>query len=167
MKIFLVSHCILNIGSVVQGGDPQTELKRCFLKKALECGVQLIQVPCPEFLLYGHLRWGHTKEQFLTPAFVQKCRQISRDIRDEISEYRRFPDRFEMMGFVGIEGSPTCGVHKTCFGFKGGEISSSMPIPEAGKSDESGVLTEILHKTTQIPCFTLQEALSLLERIEN
>ena len=107
MKILFISHCILNLGSLVKRGEDQSFLKKRFLQLVFQNQIQLIQLPCPEFLLYGHLRWGHTKEQFLTPAFIRQCEQIAHEALSQVMEYRRFPEKFKILGFVGIDGSPT------------------------------------------------------------
>lgn len=70
-KLLLVSHCILNVRSKIQYAvEFETEEERnrkAFLKKVIEEDIQLIQLPCPEFLMYGGRRWGHSSEQFDNP----------------------------------------------------------------------------------------------------
>ena len=72
-KLLLVSHCILNVRSKIQYAvEFETEEERsrkAFLKKVIEEDIQLIQLPCPEFLMYGGRRWGHSSEQFDNPFF--------------------------------------------------------------------------------------------------
>lgn len=68
-KILFVSHCILNTASKVElfceeEMEKEENLRRLFLKQAIEAGFQLVQLPCPEFLLYGPQRWGHVSDQF-------------------------------------------------------------------------------------------------------
>ena len=58
-----VSHCILNTAAKVVLYDEaeikaEEALRRRFVGRALELGVQLVQLPCPEFTLYGAQRWG-------------------------------------------------------------------------------------------------------------
>ena len=64
-KILLVSHCLLNTASKLKSydlGDMEAKeaLRRSLLKAAIDNGVQLLQLPCPELLQYGARRWGHT-----------------------------------------------------------------------------------------------------------
>ena len=79
-KILFVSHCILNTAAkVVRYGDTgkkEEESRLEFVVKTVEQGIQLVQLPCPEFTLYGPGRWGHTKEQFDNPFFREHCRKI-------------------------------------------------------------------------------------------
>ncbi|MCY1152858.1 MAG: hypothetical protein OWP43_10635 [Sphaerochaetaceae bacterium] len=63
-KIVFVSHCILNVASKVfmynkEEMDKEDALRKDFLNKAINNDVQIIQLPCLEFTLYGAKRWGH------------------------------------------------------------------------------------------------------------
>lgn len=105
-------------------------LRRKFLKKALEDGVQIIQLPCPEFLLYGSRRWGHVSDQFDTPYFRRECRRMLSDTILQLKEYRSNDSRFDVLGVVGIDGSPSCGVDYTCRGEWGGNLSDRSDLGE-------------------------------------
>ena len=120
-KIVFVSHCILNTASKVvlynqEEIDAEENLRLQFLRKALDYGVQIIQLPCPEFTLYGAKRWGHVSDQFDNPFFRKHCREILGPVIDQLQEYLNNDDRFEVLGVVGIDGSPSCGVDYTCCG---------------------------------------------------
>lgn len=121
-KIIFVSHCILNTASKVvlydqQEIDAEEDLRVRFLNKALNAGIQIIQLPCPEFTLYGSRRWGHVSDQFDNPFFRKHCREILGPFVDQLKEYLN-GDSFEVLGIVGIDGSPSCGVDYTCAGKK-------------------------------------------------
>jgi predicted secreted protein len=127
-KILFVSHCVLNTAAkVLMYNDEETAreeaLRRRFVHAAIDAGVQLIQLPCPEFTLYGSKRWGHTSNQFDNPFFRRHCRQILEAPIMEAEAYMSDPERFELLGFVGIDGSPSCGVDYTCIGPWGGNLS--------------------------------------------
>ena len=75
-KIIFVSHCILNTASKVvlynqREIDAEEALRLKFVSTALNNGIQIIQLPCPEFTLYGSRRWGHVSNQFDNPFFRQ------------------------------------------------------------------------------------------------
>lgn len=117
-KIIYVSHCILNTASKVvlyneEEIAQEEDLRLKFVSKALENGIQLVQLPCPEFTLYGSRRWGHVSDQFDNPFFRKHCRKILRTFIDQLKEYLS-NDSFEVLGIVGIDGSPSCGVDYTC-----------------------------------------------------
>ncbi|MGD6730080.1 MAG: CD3072 family TudS-related putative desulfidase [Pleomorphochaeta sp.] len=120
-KIVFVSHCILNVASKVvmynkEEMDKEDALRKEFLNKAINNDVQIIQLPCPEFTLYGAKRWGHVKNQFDNIFFRKHCRKILIPIIEQIQEYLSNPEMFKLLGIVGIDGSPSCGVDYTCFG---------------------------------------------------
>ena len=154
-KILFVAHCLLNTASKVErgpkeGAKQEEELRITVLKKALEKGVQFIQLPCPEFTLYGASRWGHVYEQFDNAFFKAHARRILAPIILEMQEYLAHPDRFEVLGIIGIDGSPSCGVSHTCRGEWGGELSGRSDlqanISTVHLADNAGVFMEVLQE---------------------
>lgn len=79
-KILFVSHCLLNDGTKLKNQDP-TEMeserreKRKLLHTLLDAGVELVQLPCPEFILYGAKRWD-MRHLSLTRHFSEKNQEI-------------------------------------------------------------------------------------------
>lgn len=58
-NILFVSHCILNTAAKVvlynqAEIDAEEALRRRFVGRALELGVQMIQLPCPDLRCMGH-----------------------------------------------------------------------------------------------------------------
>lgn len=120
-KILFVSHCILNTASKVvlynqEEMDAEESLRKKFLNEAINNDIHLIQLPCPEFTLYGAKRWGHVSDQFDNVFFRKHCRKILEPIIDQMKEYLDNDRMFEVLGVVGIDGSPSCGVDYTCTG---------------------------------------------------
>lgn len=156
-KILFVSHCILNTASKVarstsvsRSGEDQARLE--LLRYALEYNIGLVQLPCMEFTLYGAARWGHTKEQFDNPFFRDACYEALRPIVQQMRAYLQteMRDRFDVLGIVGINGSPSCGVSRTCVGPWGGEFSGRTDLPETlakvSGVPGSGVMIEVLRE---------------------
>ncbi len=117
-KIIFVSHCILNTASKVvlynqEEIDAEEALRLKFVSTALKNGIQIVQLPCPEFTLYGSRRWGHVSNQFDNPFFRDHSRKILTPFIQQLKEYLS-NDSFEVLGIVGIDGSPSCGVDYTC-----------------------------------------------------
>ena len=55
-KVIFVSHCILNTASKVvlynqQSIDAEEKLRLQFVSTALNNGIQIVQLPCPEFFV--------------------------------------------------------------------------------------------------------------------
>ncbi|MBE6008327.1 MAG: DUF523 domain-containing protein [Lachnospiraceae bacterium] len=152
-KIVFVSHCILNIASKVvmydkEEMDAEETLRKEFMHKAIDNDIQLIQLPCPEYTLYGARRWGHVSDQFDNVFFRRHCRNILEPIIDQLIEYLSNDDMFEVLGFVGIDGSPSCGVDYTCCGNWYGSFGSrddlENTIKDCSMVKKPGVLMAVL-----------------------
>lgn len=152
-KIVFVSHCILNIASKVIMYTPddmaaEEDLRKKFMHLAIDNDIQLIQLPCPEYTMYGADRWGHVSNQFDNIFFRKHCRNVLEPIIDQLKEYLAHEDRFEVLGFVGIDGSPSCGVDYTCKGDWYGSFEGRENLQEtlatACLAEGPGVLMAVL-----------------------
>lgn len=150
-QILLVSHCLLNTASKVKGFkeeamEKEEALRRQFLHAAIDHGVHLIQLPCPEFLQYGARRWGHTFDQFDNVFFREQCRNMLKPVLLQLQEYMENPEEFELIGVLGIDGSPSCGVKYTCRAPWGGEFSGrdvTDVLKSCRLSEGSGVFMSV------------------------
>ena len=154
-KILIVSHCILNNASKLKSFDEaemqaEDALRREVLKKAIDSGVQLLQLPCPEYLQYGYHRWGHTMDQFNNVFFRSRCREMLQSVVQQLEEYLANPEEFQILGVLGVDGSPSCGVKYTCRAKWGGEFSGRSDLSELLGScrleQGSGVLMSVLRE---------------------
>ncbi len=154
-NILFVSHCVLNTASKVVLYDKdemeaEEALRRRFLQEAVLKGVQIIQLPCPEFTLYGARRWGHVSTQFDNPFFREHCRRLLEPIYLEIEEYLSHGERFCILGVLGIDGSPSCGVDYTGVGKWGGSFGGREDLQETLDSacmvQKRGVLMDVLEQ---------------------
>lgn len=177
-RILIVSHCILNTASKVaqdeKGLAEEYQIKARLLSLVAEKGIQLIQLPCPEFILYGSRRWGHVKDQFLHPHFKNESRKMLEPVLLQIEEYMTYPDEFEILGIVSVEGSPSCGYELTCRGKWGGELEDETEMYKRRNTltieQEPGVFMQILeeelhkrHRTLLI--LSMAKAVDLLENL--
>ena len=152
-KVLFVSHWSLNTASKVvlynqKDIDAEEDLRKQFMRKVIDYEVQLIQLPCPEFTLYGPKRWGHIAPQFDNVFFRNHCRTILQPIIDQMKEYLAHPEMFEVLGVVGIDGSPSCGVDYTCGGDWYGSFESRTDLQETLDTccliHDSGILMRVL-----------------------
>lgn len=110
--IVLLSHCILNVNTKVHGlAGYESAIKDlvCFL---LDNEIAMIQLPCPEAEILGLRRWGHVKDQLDYPFFHDHCRSLLEPFVRQVRMY--LDNEHRILGVIGIEGSPSCGVGKTC-----------------------------------------------------
>lgn len=111
-KLIIISHCILNQNSVVHPCAREMKIFKNFINNALSKNIGIIQLPCPEFLLYGEKRNGHTMEQFDNIFFKTQSKLFLTPIIQQIIEYKE--NGYKILGCFGIKGSPSCGVNFTC-----------------------------------------------------
>ena len=159
-KILVVSHCFLNDSANLNFQNPDEEneeraKKRKILLTLLEKDIDLVQLPCPELAFYGSSRWGHTSEQFDTPFFREESRKLLAPVIRDLREYNAHPERFEILGILGINGSPSCGVDFTCSGNYGGDLHDIQ-----NQSDRLKVTTK------PEPGIFMQELFNLLDEFQ-
>jgi predicted secreted protein len=94
------------------------------VKFLLESHVGIVQMPCPEILCLGLDRGNfHGSEQetvventrirecLNSPASIKTIKTLVHQLSFQIKEYHR--NRFTVLGIVGINRSPSCGVNTT------------------------------------------------------
>lgn len=145
-RLLLLSHCLLNANTKVEGIEPYEGAFKPLILPLIEAGFGLIQLPCPELRHGGMRRWGQVKTQYDTPFYRAHCKTLLEPFVLEILEYQRCG--YEVCGCIGVDGSPSCGVHRTCKGDWGGEIDESFCLESCLESlreeNEAGVMIESL-----------------------
>ncbi|MGI6628959.1 MAG: CD3072 family TudS-related putative desulfidase [Bacillota bacterium] len=109
-KIALVAHCLLNQNAKVGGLARYPGIVPGIVDLLIKYDFGIIQIPCPEMMAAGIARWGQVKEQYMCYGFYKDFRQIAISLIDSISDYITHGYTIVL---VGIDGSPSCGVHIT------------------------------------------------------
>ena len=123
-KLILVSHCILNQNAKLDECAHYPGAILDVVQLLVGQGLGIIQMPCPELIQLGLDR---QTDKSANPTVMsedtriaklmhekkaqQLCDKIADDIIYQIEEYRKH--NFEVVGLLGINGSPTCGVETT------------------------------------------------------
>ncbi|NLI82230.1 MAG: hypothetical protein GX443_11190 [Deltaproteobacteria bacterium] len=145
-KILVVVHCILNANAKVYPLAKVRGVHKEVVKEHLDAGLGLIQLPCPELTYLGTNRWGMTREQYDHSNFRSHCEAILRAAVTEMEAFIR--GGYEIVGILGMDGSPNCGVHRTCMGYTGGEIGTGEGIrrqlSQLVMVESQGVFMEVL-----------------------
>ena len=119
--IVLVSHCLLNPFSKVRD-DKEPEDTGPLIAWLMKNRIGIIQLKCPETVIYGLKRWGHVREQFDTQHYRKVSRALLSETIDEVKDYTKNGCR--LLAVIGIDGSPSCGIRCSCSSASwGGEIS--------------------------------------------
>ncbi len=127
-RVIFLAHCLLNENTRYLGGARRGGAIREILDPCLDHGIGVVQLPCPEqhawggvlkrrlMLFYGSkgtLRYR--LRGVLLPLVLWYTRQIyrrlARGTADQIQDYQR--SGITVLGIIGVDGSPSCGVHKS------------------------------------------------------
>ena len=156
-KVIFLAHCILNentryLGGACSGGCVPEILTQC-----IESDFGIVQMPCPEQKAWG----GVMKRMLLTVygsrgAIVYFCRHIilplfiiytkliygrlARQIARQIQDYLN--TGFCVIGIVGIDGSPSCGVSRTLDFRNSFEVLANINIDSVTLEDANKVVME-------------------------
>jgi predicted secreted protein len=125
-RVVFLSHCLLNENTRYLGGAFRRGAVEEVVDPYLRDGTGICQLPCPEqlawggvlkrrlLLLYGR-PWLSPALRLLRPALGAytrtRYRLLARRVSHQIADYRR--SGFEVVGVVGVDASPTCGITTT------------------------------------------------------
>ena len=142
-KIIVLSHCILNSNAKV---TPLAKYRGVLTEAVgtfIENGTGLIQLPCPESTYLGMNRWGMSKDQYDHPSFRRHCRNILKPYIDQIETFIKA--EYKILGVIGVNGSPNCGLSKTPMGLTGGVTGpDEKPFEKVKYINDSGVFMDEL-----------------------
>lgn len=129
-RVVFLSHCLLNEHTRYPGGACRACCVREVVARCLDAELGMVQLPCPEELAWGgvgkrallpvyglrHRAPGlYRLRLLLLPAFLrysrQRYRRLARRVVAQIADYRA--TGCAVVGVVGVDGSPSCGVRRT------------------------------------------------------
>ena len=118
-KVILVLHCLLNQNARIDGCAYFPGAMGDAAKAVVDSGVGILQMPCPELHCLGLDRSGRIRdgadigirEALLEGEGQKACRNLVRYVMADVREYRKHG--FQIIGVVGNDGSPACGVDIT------------------------------------------------------
>jgi predicted secreted protein len=105
-----VAHCLLNANAKVEDGARCAGVYSPVLALLRDHGCTIRQMPCPELAFGGSRRFWAVREQYDTTAFRRHCRRIAAAVAGAIEVHVA---RGDDVILVGIDGSPSMGVHVT------------------------------------------------------
>ena len=112
MKVVLVSHCHLNQNARLWKCAECPASCRTLISGLLEREVGILQMPCPELMVLG-LDRGHIaiRSGLESIPAREALRKLAGTLAFQIRQYRDCG--VEVLGVLGKNGSPACGVEKT------------------------------------------------------
>ena len=119
-RIVLVAHCVLNQNARIDGCAFFPGAMGDIARVLVESGVGILQMPCPELECLGLDRAGRLRDgadigirEALLGDKATACRELARGVARQCAEYRKHG--FTIIGAVGNDGSPACGVDLTWY----------------------------------------------------
>ncbi len=127
-KVVFLSHCLLNQNTRYLGGACRPGCIQEILQSCIDSGLGIVQMPCPEQLAWGgvlkralanFLRFRRdgplsTAEAAAARSYLHTrrvYRKLARQVADQVEDY--FSSGMIVVGIVGVDASPTCGVAQT------------------------------------------------------
>ena len=101
-KVVLVSHCVINQNAVVKPLARDKDI----VNLIMEQGFGILQLPCPETLMYGMNRAPMSKQDYDTPEYLELCAGLASREAHMIDQL--ISGNIQVAGIVGIDQSPTC-----------------------------------------------------------
>lgn len=127
-RVIFLSHCLLNDNARYLGGVPRCGPVPEIVRACTDRGIGIVQLPCPEARAWG----GVLKRRLLAffgargtlryragmvflplmlaytrAVYRRLARSVAREIADHVEA------GVEVLGVVGLDPSPSCGVHRT------------------------------------------------------
>lgn len=127
-RVVLVAHCVLNHNARIDECAYYPGAMTDIVQVLMEAGVGMVQMPCPELQCLGLDRTGRVRDgkdigirETLLGDAGEACRGLARLVLRDVTEYRKHG--FTVLGVIGNDGSPACGVDFTHYldtGFQSG-----------------------------------------------
>jgi predicted secreted protein len=125
-KVVFVAHCLLNQNAKIDRCARYPGAMREIAEFLVRSGAGIVQMPCPELLHLGLDRQADPRLpstiesedtrvalRMRESAAASACGRLADDIVHQVREY--LENGFEVLGIIGINGSPACGVETNWF----------------------------------------------------
>jgi predicted secreted protein len=118
-KVILVLHCLLNQNARIDTCAYFPGAMGEAAQAVVESGIGVLQMPCAELQCLGLDRAGRMRdgvdigirEALLEGEGRARCEALVQHVMRDVGEYRKHG--FEIIGVIGNDGSPACGVELT------------------------------------------------------
>lgn len=139
-RIVLVCQCLVNPYCRVHLLGQNFPLSLELMDYLLEKNIGVIQYPCPETTAMGLMRNPQGRQQYDNIFFRDHCKELLKIPMLMVREF--IHNRYRLCCFIGLENSPTCGIH---WGrHKVNRYGTESPTPEETPGTEGPVLMGIM-----------------------
>lgn len=143
-KIIIIAQCLVNPYCRVHILGQNFPLSHELMNYLMEKKVGIIQYPCPETTAMGLKRNPQGREQYDNIFFRNHCKELLKVPMLMVREFLR--SKYRLVGFIGLENSPTCGIHWGRHKINRYNTESPNPVdnPSPGDPVLMGIMAEIL-----------------------
>ncbi len=126
-RVMIVAHCLLNQNAISDGTADFASQFQEIIEMLMKHQVGIIQLPCPEMLCLGLERGdcdggkrplldenSRIRDLLVSEASMSILRRKAEEIARQVADYQEHG--FEVLGLIGVDRSPSCGVETTSRG---------------------------------------------------
>ena len=145
-KIILIAQCLVNPYCRVHILGQNFPLSKKLMDYLLDHKVGVIQYACPETTAMGLMRNPQGRQQYDNIFFRSHCKELLGVPMLMVREFIK--NGYRLCGFIGLENSPTCGIHWGKHKVNRYQTESPNPVDQPVADDPvlMGIMAEILQE---------------------
>ena len=143
-KIILIAQCLVNPYCRVHLLGQNFPLSHELMDYLMDRRVGVIQYPCPETTAMGLMRNPQGRQQYDNIFFRRHCKELLSIPILMVKEF--LSQNYRLTCFIGLENSPTCGIHWGKHKVNRYQTESPNPVETPDSKDPvlMGIMAEIL-----------------------
>ena len=143
-RIILIAQCLVNPYCRVHILGQNFPLSQELMNYLMERHVGIIQYLCPETSAMGLMRNPQGRQQYDNIFFRNHCKELLKTPMLMVKEFLK--NNYRLTCFLGLENSPTCGIHWGKHKVNRYQTESPNPVDKPDASDPAlvGIMAEIL-----------------------
>lgn len=143
-KIILIAQCLVNPYCRVHLLGQNFPLSKELVNFLMDRKIGMIQYSCPETTAMGLQRNPQGRQQYDNIFFRNHCKELLKVPMLMVREFIR--NKYRLTCFIGLENSPTCGIHWGKHKVNRYNTESPNPVenPEKDEPALKGIMAEIV-----------------------
>jgi len=143
-KVILIAQCLINPYCRVHILGQNFPLTHELMDFLLQRKVGIIQYQCPETTAMGLQRNPQGRQQYDNVFFRNHCKELLKVPLLMVKEFIK--NNYRLIGFIGLENSPTCGIHWGKHKVNKYNTESPNPVENPDPKDPvlMGIMVEII-----------------------
>lgn len=143
-RIILIAQCLVNPYCRVHILGQNFPLSHELMSYLMAKKVGIIQYPCPETTALGLKRNPQGRQQYDNIFFRDHCKELLKVPMLMVREFLK--NNYRLTCFLGLTGSPTCGIHWGKHKVNRYQTESPEPVSQPSPEDPilMGIMAEIL-----------------------